>query len=111
MTTIVGTAVFTGGFFIAHTIASGWVGTLATSNRGEATGLCLTSFYLGSSIVGVGAGLIFHGAGWTATLGFLAAAILASGAFALWVVRTARAGKRSSRSPAGRPTCPSACRR
>lgn len=90
VTTIVGTALFTGGFFIAHAIASGWVSALAKRNRGEATGLYLTAYYLGSSLLGVVSGLIMHQFGWGIMLGFLGISVLAAGGSGLYVARNTR---------------------
>ena len=47
---VVGTGVFTGGFFAAHTVASGWVGAVAHRDRAEASSLYLFSYYLGASV-------------------------------------------------------------
>ena len=43
---VVGVGVFTGGFFAAHTVASGWVGAVAHRDRAEASALYLFSYYL-----------------------------------------------------------------
>jgi len=53
---ISGIAVFTLGFFGAHTVASTWVGFLATSSRAQASSLYLFAYYLGSSVSGTGGG-------------------------------------------------------
>ncbi|MGO1402975.1 MAG: MFS transporter [Flaviflexus sp.] len=89
VTTIMGTAIFTGGFFIAHSIASGWVGALARKDRAEATGMYLTAYYLGSSIVGVVSGLVFHDWGWTAMIIFLAVSVIAAALTGIYVARNA----------------------
>ena len=68
-----GAALFTTGFFTAHAVASGWVGTLATRDRAEASGTYLACYYLGSSIVGYLSGLVFHRLGWAALVGWLTA--------------------------------------
>jgi YNFM family putative membrane transporter len=49
---ICGIAVLTIGFFIGHSVASGWVGYVATGAKGNASSLHLLAYYLGSSIVG-----------------------------------------------------------
>ncbi|MSS44695.1 MFS transporter [Cutibacterium sp. WCA-380-WT-3A] len=61
---LIGVAVFTYGFFIVHSVASGWVGALANKDRAEASGTYLACYYLGSSIVGYLSGLVFHHFGW-----------------------------------------------
>lgn len=75
-TTIIGVALVTAGQFFAHSIASGWVGSAAKGNRGEASGTYLGAYYLGSSVVGVSTGLVFHQGGWIIFLGVLLAAML-----------------------------------
>ncbi len=85
VTTIVATALFTGGFFIAHAIASGWVSALAHEDRAEATGLYLTAYYLGSSLLGVISGLVFHILGWGAMLEFLGLMVLGAGGSGMFV--------------------------
>lgn len=56
---ISGIAIFTLGFFGAHTVASTWVGFLATSSRAQASSLYLLAYYLGSSISGTGGGFFW----------------------------------------------------
>lgn len=84
---IVGLVVFTAGFFAAHAIASGWVGTRATVGRAQAASLYNLFYYLGSSIVGWLGGFVFAAMGWGATIGLVAGlavlAALLAGAYAL----------------------------
>ncbi|GAB3559489.1 MFS transporter [Arthrobacter alkaliphilus] len=63
---LAGLVVFTGGFFAAHSIGSGWTGTIATNGRAQAASLYNLSYYLGSSIIGWAGGLVFQAFGWTA---------------------------------------------
>ena len=65
---VVGTGVFTGGFFAAHTVASGWVGAVARRDRAEASALYLFSYYLGGSVAGALGGLVYSVGGWPATV-------------------------------------------
>ncbi|WP_025735176.1 MFS transporter [Mycobacterium genavense] len=65
---VAGTAVFTGGFFAAHAVASGWVGAVAHRDRAEASALYLFSYYLGGSVAGALGGLIYGVGGWPATV-------------------------------------------
>ncbi|CQD18921.1 major facilitator family protein transporter [Mycobacterium lentiflavum] len=65
---VVGTGVFTGGFFAAHAVASGWVGAVARSDRAEASALYLFSYYLGGSVAGALGGLAYGVGGWRATV-------------------------------------------
>lgn len=62
---IAGLAVMTAGFFAAHATASGWVGAQAKPTaRGQASGLYLTSYYLGSSVLGSAGTAAYGGLGW-----------------------------------------------
>lgn len=61
-----GLAIFTGGFFAAHATASGWVGSRAPHHaRGQASGLYLCGFYVGSSVLGTTGSAAFGAWGWT----------------------------------------------
>ncbi|WP_232003618.1 MFS transporter [Mycobacterium sp. 1465703.0] len=74
---VIGVGVFTGGFFAAHTVASGWVGALARRDRAEASALYLFSYYLGGSVAGAVGGLVYGVGGWPATAWFVGALLLA----------------------------------
>ena len=65
---ISGIAVFTLGFFGAHTVASTWVGFLAISSRAQASSLYLFAYYLGSSLSGTVGGFFWSGWGWTGVI-------------------------------------------
>lgn len=83
--TLTGLLIFTASFFAAHSIASGWVGAIAEHNRAEASSMYVLCYYLGSSVVGALAGLIFTALPWwgfVGTLALLAGAMLALGIFA-----------------------------
>ena len=62
-------ALFTYGFFTVHSVASGWVGALAPASRGEASGMYLACYYLGSSIIGYLSGHVMHAFGWWGLVG------------------------------------------
>lgn len=62
-------AVATAGFFGAHAIASGWVGSDAGDGKAQASSLYNLFYYTGSSAVGWFGGLAFDTAGWTAVAG------------------------------------------
>ncbi|WP_305093982.1 MFS transporter [Prescottella sp. R16] len=79
---LVGMLLFTGGFFAAHAVASGWVGLLATEHRAEASSMYLFAYYLGSSIAGACAGLAYAAGGWPATVVFVGALLVAAAASA-----------------------------
>ncbi len=64
--TLIGLVVFTGGFFAAHSVGSGWTGAIATTGRAQAASLYNLSYYLGSSVIGWAGGLAFQAFGWPA---------------------------------------------
>ncbi|WP_264001953.1 MFS transporter [Mycobacterium florentinum] len=68
---VAGTGVFTGGFFAAHAVASGWVGAVVRRDRAEASALYLFSYYLGGSVAGAVGGLVYSVGGWAATVWFV----------------------------------------
>lgn len=65
VTDVLATAIVTTGLFTCHSIASGWVGAAARRHRGEATGTYLAAYYLGSSIIGIGTGVVLDRTSWT----------------------------------------------
>ncbi|MEU5691512.1 MFS transporter [Actinosynnema sp. NPDC020468] len=78
----VGLALFTGGFFAAHAVASGWVGVRAPRRaRGQAAGVYLFAFYVGSSAGGTAGSTAYGHWGWpgliAVVLGWLALAVAA----------------------------------
>lgn len=63
---VAGLVVFTGGFFAAHAVASGWAGARASSaSRGQVAGLYQFSYYAGSSIGGLLGGAAYTVWGWS----------------------------------------------
>ena len=77
-TVLVGLALIGAGTFAAQAIATGFVGRLATSDRGAASGLYLAAYYLsglaGSAILG----RIFDTAGWVACVAAITLSLLAA---------------------------------
>ncbi|MDR3464267.1 MAG: MFS transporter [Beijerinckiaceae bacterium] len=76
--TIVGIAVFTCGFFGAHSIASGWVGRRAQVARAQAASIYLFAYYAGSSLFGSLGGLFWSRFGWPGIMVLVAILILAA---------------------------------
>ena len=72
---IVGLAVFTGGFFGAHAVASSWVPAIATRGRAQASSLYNLAYYTGSSLFGWAVGFAFQGAQWGGVVMFVGALI------------------------------------
>ncbi|WP_448202995.1 MFS transporter [Azospirillum sp. sgz302134] len=66
-----GIALFTFAFFGVHSIASGWIGQRATSNRGQASAIYLFCYYMGSTTAGTLGGVFWHGHGWAGVAGFV----------------------------------------
>jgi predicted MFS family arabinose efflux permease len=85
---LLGMALFTGGFFGAHSVAGGWVGRLATEHRAEASALYLLAYYLGSSIAGAVAGVAYAAAGWVGTAGFVGALLVVAIVLSVVMFRT-----------------------
>lgn len=61
---ILGVAIFTFGFFGAHSIASSWVGRRALKAKTLAASMYLCSYYLGASLIGSLSGLLWKMDGW-----------------------------------------------
>jgi len=77
---VIGIALLTGGFFATQSVASAWVGRMASDAKGHATSLYLLVYYTGSSIMGSAGGWFWSSHGWTGIIGFTASAlILAAG--------------------------------
>jgi YNFM family putative membrane transporter len=85
----VGLVVFTGGFFAAHTVASGWTPRLATEGRAQASSLYNFFYYAGSSLLGWAGGLFFGVWGWTGVALYAGGLALVAGAAAALTLRRA----------------------
>ncbi|MBS4172784.1 MFS transporter [Bacillus sp. FJAT-49736] len=68
---ILGISIFTFGFFAGHSIASGWVGKLATHDKAQASALYLFFYYTGSSIGGTAGGTFYSSYGWVGVVGMI----------------------------------------
>ena len=75
---VLGIVVLTTGFFAAHTVASGWIGPLATQTKGHASSLYLLGYYLGSSVMGSAGGWFWLSGGWGAIVVFTLALFVLS---------------------------------
>jgi predicted MFS family arabinose efflux permease len=62
------TVVFTGAFFAAHAVASGWAGAAATAGRAQSSSLYNLGYYAGSSVFGWLGGVFLTGLGWPGTV-------------------------------------------
>jgi YNFM family putative membrane transporter len=83
---VIGLALFTFCFFGAHAVASAWMGHRAREGRAIAASLYLFCYYVGSSLIGTGTGVIMHGFGWQGLAATLGVTMLV----ALWLVYRVR---------------------
>lgn len=83
---IAGLVVFTGGFFAAHSIASGWAPFLASSGRAQAASLYNLFYYAGSSVLGWAGGYFFQLWGWAGLSAFVGTLLVAAAAVAAAVL-------------------------
>lgn len=86
---VAGMALFTFAFFAAHSMTSSWVGRRARASGGQAlaSALYLFFYYLGSSVIGWAAGVLWARAGWGGVVGLLGSCLLAALAIALHLRR------------------------
>lgn len=73
---VIGIAVFTFGYFGAHSIASGWVGHRASHHKSTASSLYLFTYYVGSSFAGTLGGIFWVAYGWSGVILFICAMLL-----------------------------------
>ncbi len=67
---ILGIALLTAGFFVAHSAASAWVSRLGHSSKSHAASLYLLAYYVGSSVLGLASGWCWEHGQWNAVGGF-----------------------------------------
>lgn len=96
---LIGVLLFTAGFFAAHSVASGWVGAIASEHRAEASALYLFAYYFGSSVLGALAGVWFTADGWNGVVVYVAALFGLALAFAAIIPLLRR--RRAARSDLG----------
>ena len=96
-----GVVLLTVGFFIAHSVASGWVGRMASQAKGHAASLYLLAYYAGSSVMGSMGGWAWAHGGWPAVAGFTGALLAAALVLAWNVERTALGKTANAGAPAG----------
>ncbi|THJ68455.1 MFS transporter [Arthrobacter echini] len=90
---ILGLIIFTGGFFAAHSIASGWTPALASVGRAQASGLYNFAYYAGSSVLGWLGGLFFAQFDWAGVAGFTGTLAIIAGLLAAVALREAPGGR------------------
>lgn len=74
---VLGICLITVGFFVAHSVASAWVGRLARADKGHASSLYLLFYYFGSSVTGVIGGWAWQHGGWSGEVALTASLALA----------------------------------
>ncbi len=94
---IAGVALFTFGFFAAHSVASSWVGRLAQRSKSLASASYLTAYYLGASAMGWLGGHAWSAGAWPGVLAFLALLWLGCVAIALRLARLPAPGRADAR--------------
>jgi predicted MFS family arabinose efflux permease len=87
---LAGIVLLTVGFFAAHAVASGWVGSEAPTGRAQASSLYNLFYYTGSSLFGWLGGVFFVVAGWRGTTAMIVSLALVSGTVAIVALRPVR---------------------
>jgi predicted MFS family arabinose efflux permease len=86
---LAGLVIATAGFFGAHAIASGWVGTAASADgKAQASSLYNLFYYGGSSAVGWFGGVAFDAAGWNAVAAVVIGLAVMAGLLACTITTT-----------------------
>jgi MFS transporter, YNFM family, putative membrane transport protein len=99
---LAGLVLFTVGFFVAHTSASGMVGNRVRVGRAQASALYLLAYYAGSSLGGWIGGFAFEGGGWPAVVMYVAGLLTAALVLALLLMRTQPLPPTPAPAPGGR---------
>jgi YNFM family putative membrane transporter len=86
---VCGVGIMTFGFFGAHSVASGWVGSRATDCRPQASALYLSSFYVGSSVIGSFGGVVLGRYEWRGVALMVCAMLLLALGAGVWLRRLA----------------------
>lgn len=73
---VLGIATLTVGFFIAHSVASSWVGRRGGADAAQASALYLLAYYGGASLGGPAAGIAWTRGAWPAVAALAAAGLL-----------------------------------
>jgi predicted MFS family arabinose efflux permease len=91
---LLGVLLFTGGFFAAHSTASGWVSGIAVENRAGASSLYLFEYYTGSALLGECGGFAYSHTGWAGVVVFVGTLLALAFALTWALVRTTRPDNR-----------------
>lgn len=93
---VIGTAVFTFGFFGSHSVASSLVGKLAGVDKAEASSLYLLFYYAGSSLVGSLSGLCWSRYHWQGLILMIGMAIVLAFLLELFMVTLLKRARRNA---------------
>lgn len=96
---LLGVVVLTAGFFIAHAVASAWVGRLAQGAKGHASSLYLLTYYIGSSTMGSVGGWFWEYGHWPGVAALGGALMLLALAVAISLRPLDRKGPPPSAAP------------
>lgn len=91
--TLAGLLMFTASFFAMHSVASGWVGQVATRDRAEASSTYVFFYYVGSSALGALSGWLFQFLTWGEFIGVVAGILVALVAIAVWLALTVKSSQ------------------
>lgn len=81
---IAGVALVAFGFFAGHSVASGWVGILASKNiKAQASSIYLLFYYGGSSLIGMSGGFFLSHFGWNGLIIYLGFLLIAAAGIAV----------------------------
>ncbi len=75
---VAGIAIVTVGFFMVHSVASGWTGALVDRGKGHAAALYLLAYYIGASTMGTAGGWFWQQGRWLAVTAFTGAILAAA---------------------------------
>ena len=100
---VTGMGLFTFGFFASHSVASSWVGRRARPPQALASALYLFFYYLGSSVVGWLAGIVWGHAGWAGVVAILGSVLALAMLLALRLRGLAPLGPAPAPDGAGQP--------
>lgn len=83
---MIGLAMFTFGFFGAHTSACSWIGEVCRGDKAQAVSLYLLCYYIGASLIGTLTGIPYQMYGWAGAVAMMCVMISLGGAIAvhLW---------------------------
>lgn len=87
----IGMILVTGGFFAAHSVASGWIGRRARRAKGQASSLYLFCYYAGSSVAGTLGGFFWHAYGWSGITVFISVMLVVGVGVGVKLMRLAEA--------------------